>query len=451
MLKIVRGLSKVIGDKSEDSVVVREVEGVLKNGDSFMFSWSNESLSKTRCPEDEIQDIYEKLYSKENDEVTAALDEELVPQLSVTQVEIDLEGICKPLPTIPPSVTEIPAPGRAPNPNMPPTIPNPVDQLEAQVGVLFRYQVPEDTFHDEEDGNTRSLTLNLLNITRDPLNPKSWLQFDVPNQEFYGLPLESDLGTEEYQLRCTDRGGLSTFDGLVVVVKERPKNEEPVVEFSLKIDSDFESLTTSAHRKARLVDALANLFGDADARHIVIRSFKPGSVNVVWTNGTLHGSLCPQETILNLRRIIIDDEGKLTQHCVDILTAADFIPESAAVVPLGVCVGEFTPTHGPEVIDNKEVADEKSEGSSSWTDEYLLTFIVPGIIITIMLLLAAVIACVLYRRRRTGKLGLEERRGFVSKGIPIIFAEELEERPSGRHPAKAPVILKVMPHEVKIQ
>ena len=222
------------------------------------------------------------------------------------------------------------------------------------------------------------------------------------------------------------------------------------MEFSLKIDSDFESLTTSAHRKARLVDALANLFGDADARHIVIRSFKPGSVNVVWTNGTLHGSLCPQETILNLRRIIIDDEGKLTQHCVDILTAADFIPESAAVVPLGVCVGEFTPTHGPEVIDNKEVADEKSEGSS-WTDEYLLTFIVPGIIITIMLLLAAVIACVLYRRRRTGKLGLEERRGFVSKGIPIIFAEELEERPSGRHPAKAPVILKVMPHEVKIQ
>ena len=61
----------------------------------------------------------------------------------------------------------------------------------------------------------------------------------------------------------------------------------------------------------------------------------------------------------------------------------------------------------------------------------------------VMLLLAAVIACVLYRRRRTGKLGLEERRSFVSKGIPIIFAEELEERPSGRHPAKAPVILKV--------
>ena len=41
-------------------------------------------------------------------------------------------------------------------------------------------------------------------------------------------------------------------------------------------------------------------------------------------------------------------------------------------------------------------------------------------------------------------MGLEERRGFVSKGIPIIFAEELEERPSSRHPAKAPVILKVI-------
>lgn len=83
--------------------------------------------------------------------------------------------------------------------NTAPSIPNPVDQLEVTQGTLFRYQVPEDTFHDEEDGATRMLNLNLLDISRQPLDPHSWLQFDVPNQEFYGLPLEADVGTQVKQ------------------------------------------------------------------------------------------------------------------------------------------------------------------------------------------------------------------------------------------------------------
>lgn len=147
-----------------------------------------------------------------------------------------------------------------------------------------------------------------------------------------------------------------------------------------------------------------------------------------------------------LRKVLIDDEGKVSARCNQILTDAEFIPEEASLIPLGDCLGALTPTYQPGVPN--ATTNEVHEDDPSWADDYLLTFIVPGIIITLMLLLAAVIACVLYRRRRTGKLGLEERRGFVSKGIPIIFAEELEERPSGRHPAKAPVILKVMPYQV---
>lgn len=69
MLKIVTGLAKVIGDVDTDAVVVRNVSGVLENSNSFLFSWSNSSLSRQLCPEDEIQDIYDKLYSRENDEV----------------------------------------------------------------------------------------------------------------------------------------------------------------------------------------------------------------------------------------------------------------------------------------------------------------------------------------------------------------------------------------------
>lgn len=71
----------------------------------------------------------------------------------------------------------------------------------------------------------------------------------------------------------------------------------------------------------------------------------------------------------------------------------------------------------PEIV----IPIEESTPASS-SDEYLITFIVPAVIISIMLFLAAVAACVLYRRRRTGKMNVEEdgRQSYGNKGN-IIF------------------------------
>lgn len=33
-----------------------------------------------------------------------------------------------------------------------------------------------------------------------PIPPGNWLQFDSTNQEFYGLPMASDVGSVKYQL-----------------------------------------------------------------------------------------------------------------------------------------------------------------------------------------------------------------------------------------------------------
>lgn len=58
------------------------------------------------------------------------------------------------------------------------------------------------------------------------------------------------MSFQEYQLRCVDSGGLSSYDGLVVVVNGRPAaSESPTVEFKLSMDVEFESLANSAHRK----------------------------------------------------------------------------------------------------------------------------------------------------------------------------------------------------------
>lgn len=59
----------------------------------------------------------------------------------------------------------------------------------------------QDTFYDPEDESTRNMKLSLLNMDRSPILPSHWLQFDVKNQEFYGIPMAaSDVGRTEYQL-----------------------------------------------------------------------------------------------------------------------------------------------------------------------------------------------------------------------------------------------------------
>ena len=69
---------------------------------------------------------------------------------------------------------------------------------------------------DKEDGGTRDLNLQLLTLSRLEVDTDNWLQFDVKNQEFVGVPLENDVGREEYQLVCSDSEGYSSIDGIEV-------------------------------------------------------------------------------------------------------------------------------------------------------------------------------------------------------------------------------------------
>ena len=105
----------------------------------------------------------------------------------------------------------------------------------------------QDTCYDHEDGKTSRLNLHLLTTTRRELSPEAWLQFDGKNQEFVGIPLEEDVGRDEYQLVCSDANGLSAIDGIEVIVNYRPFNERFGVEFSLQFGpSDYGGIDSLA-------------------------------------------------------------------------------------------------------------------------------------------------------------------------------------------------------------
>src|SRR5699024_7276626 len=107
----------------------------------------------------------------------------------------------------------------------------------------------------------------------------------------------------------------------------------------------------------------------------------------------------------------------------------EFLISKISVLPMGICRAKVVAT--PPIREDPIIpVDEKTESEAA-DYQYLMTFIVPAVIISIMLFLAALAACVLYRRRRTGKMNVEEdgRQSYGNKGIPVIFQEELEEKP----------------------
>lgn len=59
--------------------------------------------------------------------------------------------------------------------------------------------------------------------------------------------------------------------------------------------------------------------------------------------------------------------------------------------------------------------------------DYLMTFLVPAVIITLMLLMAILLALVLHRKRRAGKLNLFYSAESLPPRVPVILQDELVE------------------------
>merc|ERR1711981_42 len=112
----------------------------------------------------------------------------------------------------------------------------------------------------------------------------------------------------------------------------------------------------------------------------------------------------------------------------------------ANAVKVGTCLTGAVPpvpTHGPN--DRVDGGDTVFHGIIPSAD-YLLTFIIPAVIITCMLILAILLACMLHKKRKAGKLNLFYSEAFPPR-VPVILQDELfDEHEMGGN--KQPVLLR---------
>lgn len=259
----------------------------------------------------------------------------------------------------------------------------------------------QDTFYDPEDGT--DLKLTLLSSDRKQLDPKHWLQFDSKNQEFYGVPKTGDRGVKEYLLTAEDHKGLLAHDGLVVDVTY-PNSRDYTTLFEMTLGMTYDDFNNSIVQR-RFIERLAKLFGDATTANIQIRAIRKIDGNhtfIGYFNTTLYRphNVCPSDVIAKLRKVLLYDET--IQHKANDIIGSEFKLSKINLTPLGACI-ERTTDHVHHAIVPIKPDDTTGSG---FKDDYLLTFILPAIIILAMILVATIIACYLHRRRMTGKMEL---------------------------------------------
>lgn len=103
--------------------------------------------------------------------------------------------------------------------------------------------------------------------------------------------------------------------------------------------------------------------------------------------------------------IIVDERGaaggNLREH-VDQVFDKDLKVMSIRLIPLGLCAEQHTKTPKAPPPPGPNLQNRAKNAPPEYSD-YLVTFVIPAIVIVCMIVIAGIIACVLYRRRRTGK------------------------------------------------
>ncbi|NWR61394.1 DAG1 protein, partial [Bucorvus abyssinicus] len=352
-----------------------------------------------------------------------------------------------PRPTKPPSTTRSPIsklttaspPGRVRTtasgvprpwePNEPPKLTNHIDRVDAWEGTYFEVKIPSDTFYDKEDTTTDKLQLTLKLKEQQMIEENSWVQFNSTSQLMYGMPDHNHIGKHEYFMYATDKGGLFAVDAFEIHVHKRPHGDKSPVKFKARLEGDHNAVVNDINKKIMLVKKLALAFGDRNSSTITVQDITKGSIVVEWTNNTLPLEPCPREQIRTLSKKIADDSGGPSPAFSNVLQP-EFKPLNVSVVGSGSCrhiqfipvmkdgrvISEATPT----------VAAGKDPEKSSEDDVYLHT-VIPAVVVAAILLVAGIIAMICYRKKRKGKLTIEDQATFIKKGVPIIFADELDD------------------------
>lgn len=463
-------------DKTDDGDGIMTHQVVVTQSPTFIHPTVTQApMTKTYDPQDLLPSAAGKVEEKASKVMPTETMTKVLPVLKTKTVPVIKPTSVYPLePTVAVAVDCIPG--------QKPIVNNPMQKLVFHVGEIIDYVIPNDVFTDCEVNGTREMELKLFQETTDIIDPKFFIQFDTKKQRIFGLPMDDHMNKKyNFNLFANKKSSslLAKTDFQIHI--KGVKNKKTINhELSVTVDYDFDKFMANVEDRISLASKIARVYGDSDTKKLTVTKILNGSVLYGWSNSTLASKTCPSQEITGLVKKLVREDGTLNDQAVQKLRP--FILLSADVKPLGSCekdkqfpvIQKKTAMSTVPPVDSKEDEDKhdaeeittkksmdvptfdkdyeskdvktskptkkldtttvesifKGSKGGDEEDDVWITTVIPAIVIVVILLIALLIACILYRKKKKGKMNVEEQNTFINKGAPVIFPDELEDKPS---------------------
>ncbi|XP_002737046.1 dystroglycan 1-like [Saccoglossus kowalevskii] len=226
-------------------------------------------------------------------------------------------------------------------PNKVPLVRNPPIMPEIITGKVFKYQIPQNTFYDEEDGDTFNLKLVFTTSDGMPVPSDSWIQFNTNLQTLIGLPMKTDARqNNKYILTAVDSGGkiaIVPMD-LDVTLSSLKKNHE----FKISLVDGSKDLDNKVTTKVDIIERLATLYEDPTTDFISVSSFDKDSWTLGWSNNTQRYDPCPRKKIKLLTKVIEKMKGTpgVPSQALKEAMRPEYVVTRVEDTPFGPCTEE---------------------------------------------------------------------------------------------------------------
>ena len=297
---------------------------ILRSSNQVKLQWINCTITST-CSSAKLSKV-QKIILPYKEIVNTYFIEQLAPTFFVTNLVFSLDEKCKAdtvvsqlFTTSKPSKTNDSKTKLAATQTIKtvPFVQRPLPFLKVFICNSFSYRIPEDTFFDQEDGNTRNLHVELLTINERKLPKRSWIQFVESSQVVYGNlqinNLDNQVSHQNFFLKATDSDDFSVTTLLTVVLPAKP---DVIIRFNLTVSSFFDSETPDLPAQLFLASKLSLYVNDIDVRNILALLFLRTEKETFfsWTNCSFIGSSCNVHQI----SMVAEKFGNATSNIIEL-------------------------------------------------------------------------------------------------------------------------------------